>query len=284
MKPVTKQKNRIIIFIGGTSRSGSTLLDLILGNNKQAVSLGEISSIIHPTKEKHFISRSKLLSDKIWGDIFRDKKSKLYDNIINAFPNKEIFIDSSKDPLWIDYHNRKMNNKCIVKNVLIYKKPSELANSFAKRGHNDKWLRACKHYHKKYNTLINDYFTIYLGDLLRDDKVLEQACKRLGVPYHENMKNYVGNNRALFFGSETPNKKRGVDNSKTDISDLHIPINGISSLEDIINLLESKNISKAGYVSNNQCIRYSIFYMAALRLKTIVAHAYIRSKHLTFMI
>ena len=42
-----------IIFIAGTSYSGSTLIDLILSNSSNATSVGEIESIFNPVKIHH---------------------------------------------------------------------------------------------------------------------------------------------------------------------------------------------------------------------------------------
>ena len=44
-----------LVFIGGTARSGSTLLDKIISNDPKVMSLGEIHAIFCPTRKHHFI-------------------------------------------------------------------------------------------------------------------------------------------------------------------------------------------------------------------------------------
>lgn len=262
-------KSKTIIFIGGTSRSGSTLLDLILGNNDKAMSLGEISSVYHPTKKKHFDLIKELSdSDSVWGSIINGKKEYLYDNIIEAFPDIDIFVDSSKDPLWINYFNRNLHGRYLIRNVLIYKKPEELALSFLKRGYGDQWLRTFVHYHRKYNTLINDYFTVYLGDLLKREDALIELCRKLGIPYHDNLRNYYGNNKTVFYGSETPKKKKRLDAYSKGKVDSIIPNNASKRTNETLMLLESKNFLTSKADKNNEHFTYNKLYILSLRIKS----------------
>lgn len=262
------EKRKTIIFIGGTSRSGSTLLDLILGNNDKSMSLGEISSVYHPTKKKHFALIKELNdSDSVWGSIINDKKKHLYDNIIEAFPDIDIFIDSSKDPLWINYFNRKLRGRYDVRNVLIYKKPEELANSFMKRGYGNRWLKTFIHYHRKYNTLINDYFTVYLGDLLKREDVLVELCRTLGVSYHENMRNYYGNNKTIFYGSETPKKKKELDANPKENVDSIISGSTSKKINETYTLLKAKNLLTSKTGKRDEYFTYNKLYILSLKIK-----------------
>ena len=52
-------KNNQVIFITGTSYSASTLLDMILSNDKNGFSLGEVNAFFRPYR-KHHIEQIKI--------------------------------------------------------------------------------------------------------------------------------------------------------------------------------------------------------------------------------
>jgi hypothetical protein len=276
-----KNKKKII-FIGGTSRSGSTLLDLILGNNEKSLSLGEIKSIFHPTKRKHLELIHQLKKDKVWSKIIKDGKKKLYDNIIKNYPDKEIFIDSSKDPLWINYFNKSLNEKYDVKNVLIYKKPEELAKSYTKRGYGDTWKDVYINYHKKYNTLIKNYSTIYLGDLLESEETLQKICDKLGIPYHRNMRNYYKQNYPLFYGSETPNKKERIRSENNFNTIIDISVDNRKRFDEVEAILKKRDIHSKGDEVTHNNFRYSVSEILMFKIKRILQSIYFRLKSLMF--
>ena len=74
-----------IIFIGGTARSGSTLLDLIITNDPRAMSLGEINALFWPTRKHHFDEISRLKKDSVWPIILTAGAKQLYPNLIKKF-------------------------------------------------------------------------------------------------------------------------------------------------------------------------------------------------------
>ncbi|MCF8222806.1 MAG: sulfotransferase [Bacteroidales bacterium] len=196
-----------IIFIGGTSRCGSTLLDLILANDPKAFSLGEIHALFHPTRKHHFEEIEKLQKNSIWNKILEEGKRNLYSNLVKYFPHINIFIDSSKDPYWINYHQHKNTNKCIFKNILIHKTPEELAKSFYKRNLGDRWIRAYISYHRKYFALIDSFISIKYKDFVTDDRALKVLCKRLGLMYFADKKKYWESHQETFFGSNSVRRK-----------------------------------------------------------------------------
>lgn len=194
---------KTIIFVGGTARSGSTLLELILANDSRAMALGEIHVLFCPTRKHHFEELEKLKNDPVWSKIISDGKKLLYSNLIKHFPGTDIFIDSSKDPFWFRYHRKNSPNDCLIKNVLIYKTPQEIAKSFIKRGKTYKWIQVYENYHKKYFSLIDDFVTISYKDLVQSDETLKTLCFRIGVYYFKEKKNYWQSNQTPFFGSSS---------------------------------------------------------------------------------
>jgi hypothetical protein len=198
---------KTIILIGGTGRSGSTLLDLILGNDPKAMSLGEIRGLFIPRRKHHFEEIKRLKKDKIWNEILLGGQERLYENLILFYPDIDIFIDSSKDPFWIEYQNKVVPTNYEIKNVLIYKAPIELAKSFIKRGQKTEWLRTFKHYHKIYFSLINNFSTISYKNLVASNTVLEKLCNFCNLKYSERKKDYWENKDDIIFGSNSVRKE-----------------------------------------------------------------------------
>ena len=191
-----------IIFIGGTARSGSTLLDLIITNDPRAMSLGEINALFWPTRKHHFDEISRLKKDSVWPIILTAGAKQLYPNLIKKFPRVDIFVDSSKDMFWIKQQNRILNrNKINFRNILIYKDPYEIANSFFKR--NQDWRSTWINYHRKYFTLIDESFVISYKDLVNNSSSLKKLCEWIGIKYFEEKLDYWNKEQKPFFGSST---------------------------------------------------------------------------------
>src|SRR5690554_4398981 len=112
-------RSQKIIQVGGTVRSGTTMLALILGNSKDAISLGEVLHLFFPCKKKHYEKIKELSIDPRWKAILSDKAENLYKNIFNYFPEKRIIVDSSKDPIWFEKLSRASNTFQLV----TYKSP-----------------------------------------------------------------------------------------------------------------------------------------------------------------
>ena len=120
---------KTIVFIGGTNRSGTTVLNLILANDEKAMALGELSNIFYPIYKRQVKIAKEIKADPLWKPIFKDGPKEVYTKLIQAFPDIDYFIDSSKDPLWIERQTN-YNKECEIKNVLIFKHPEKLKQSF----------------------------------------------------------------------------------------------------------------------------------------------------------
>lgn len=165
-----------VIFIGGTSHSGSTVLDLILSNHPKAMSLGEIKALMKPSRPHHFEKRKNLINNcEKWKKIIKGGSSNLYKNLIEEFNEKQFFIDSSKDPIWIVKQQNKIDKISNVdyKNVLIYKTPLEFAHSFHKRGRDFNWSYAWKHYHRFYFSMLNQFLIVSYKDVCLTKSTIE---------------------------------------------------------------------------------------------------------------
>jgi len=194
--------NNKVIFVGGTSFSGSTMLDMILSNDPHGNSLGEIIALFRPHREHHFQEIKKLKTDKDWLKILDDGEKNLYQNLFNIYNNTEYFVDSSKDPNWIKKNIKILkNNNIDFKNVLIYKTPAELAHSFAKRNKINILDSHIEAYYKTYLYYIKDFRSVSYKQLVKEPKVLELLCNYLQIDYFIGKEKFWQKEHHTFFGN-----------------------------------------------------------------------------------
>ncbi len=204
-------QNKKLIFVGGSVRSGTTLLNLIVANDPKALALGEVQHIFQPYKKEHYEKIELLRKDKIWEEILAGGKRKLYTNLIRLFPEKDIFVDSSKNPFW--YRSQIAYNRNLsVKNIMVYKHPLDLKQSLEKRNSKN-WENIFTKYYKRYFSLVKDFRSISLHTLINNDKALEELCRYLEIPYFMGKREYWQQKHPNFFGSDTVVKKKiSLDN------------------------------------------------------------------------
>lgn len=193
-----------VISVGGTSRSGSTMLNLILAYDPHGMALGEIHAAIRPVKTHHFtvIEELERQTDD-WSSIIKHGPEELYSNIFKANHNLDFLVDSSKHAFWIYKQNRNCAKQAIIsKNVLIYKSPHELANSYIKRKKD--WVSPFIGYHRKYFSLIDEFYVVSYKDLVSDPSALEGLCDYLNISYSPTKFEYWKGSGNRFFGSKTP--------------------------------------------------------------------------------
>jgi hypothetical protein len=209
---------KVVIFIGSTSRSGSTMMERVLAGVNQSLALGEIQALFHPTKKHHFDGIDKVMQmDPRWGKVISGGGDRLYVNLFKYFPEINIFIDSSKNPLWISKHERVLKNISGVSfiNLLIYKTPIELANSYYKRNLVDAWPRMYINYHRKYLSTIPVFYCVKYKDLTETDNALAYMVSLLNI-------NNKGNSKAAddipygFFGSSSVRRIDPLDKMTYD--------------------------------------------------------------------
>lgn len=164
--------NKTIIYIIGAGRSGTTLLDIVLGNNKNSISLGEINRFfkrdgIPPKrnrKSKTFVFWKKIRKsfdslshtnsyhnlDALFHKneyhsfviksflnrndiVYKEELNNLY-KVIFQNVDEEIIIESSKYPLRaLNLSNCLENEKFSVKYIYLKKNPVRVVDSFQKK-------------------------------------------------------------------------------------------------------------------------------------------------------
>lgn len=192
-----------VIFVGGTSFSGSTLLDMLLSNDPRGMSLGEIYALKYPFRTHHLQERINLVKhDPKWNRIINASTDQFYTNLINLFPEKDFFVDSSKHPIWIHKNVKALQMQNVkVYNLLIYKSPVEIAESFKKRKRWNEWPKSWINYHKLYFSLIDDFYVIGYKDLVAGHKNFKEICQKVGIQYFDEKFNFWSKKQPTFFGN-----------------------------------------------------------------------------------
>lgn len=198
-------KSNKVIRIGGTSFSGSTMLDLMLSNADDAFSCGEVCNLFRPYRPQHFnpICVCQDSACRLWKTVKKSGEKKLWHSLFSIMPEMNIFIDSSKDMGWyrdqIKFDNKKQHE---VFNVLIWKTPEEYAYSCIKRGKTDNWKRSYINYHSRYFQTMDRWVSVRYADLATQpaDK-LKRLCDRLGIDYFPGKEAYWDRTYHTLFGS-----------------------------------------------------------------------------------
>ena len=192
-----------IIFIAGTSYSGSTLIDLILSNSSNATSVGEIESIFNPVKIHHLKKIEEIKSDPVWGPVLNKGVSQLYQNLHDIL-DVETIVDSSKNPAWIRYHIDRLPQDVSYQVILVFKSLPDLKHSYEKRGRYN-WAKIYKRYHNLFFNTISDFDRIEYKDIpLRSNKFWA-LLKRLDIELDEERLEFWNQPRTNFFGNNNAN-------------------------------------------------------------------------------
>src|SRR6266498_3705998 len=89
-----------VIFVGGTSFSGSTFFHLMLANDPKGFALGEIRSVFHPQRPDQINSVCGCGDPActLWQQIRRNGENHVYETVFDLHPEVEFIVDSSKIP------------------------------------------------------------------------------------------------------------------------------------------------------------------------------------------
>lgn len=197
------QMDRTVVFVGGTSYSGSTLLDMMLANDDGALSCGEVYAIFHPFR-RHHLRLDQLTSAIDWPAIKRSGAKRLYNNLFDRFPNCRLIVDSSKSPIWISERTADLRAAGIrTKNILIWKTPNEFIESRRRRQNEKGWEREWVNYHRYYFELVRDWRSVRYRDLVTKPGALQAVCEWLGIPYFPGKERYWERPQQTVFGNDT---------------------------------------------------------------------------------
>jgi hypothetical protein len=174
-----------VIFVGGTSYSGSTFFQLTLANDPHGFACGEVRPLFYPARERHLYRACGCgaADCRVWEQIKKGGEQHLYETIFDLFPEVEFILESSKNVHWIKEQSTRLRRRGFdVRHIMIWKTPLEYAHSLKKRKRLDElgnWPR----YHRLYYSLIDDWRALRYYDYTQDQaRVLQRVCDYLGIP------------------------------------------------------------------------------------------------------
>ena len=177
-----------VIFIGGSSFSGSTMLDMMMANSLEGFSSGEVYALFRPFRHHHFKPECGCgnADCDFWPRVREAGEKHLYETIFQLLPDISFIVDSSKDPWWIQTQTEYLQrNGTEVYLLLIWKEPAAFAHSMMKRKRNG-WEMAWKNYYRLYFTLIDKYISVPYSALARHpEQILQDLCKACGLEYQQ---------------------------------------------------------------------------------------------------
>jgi len=197
--------------ICGGGRTGSTLLDLILGSNPKAFSCGEVNAWFRKYRSYHreIHCTCQDANCAVWNRLKYLKESEFH---IKSFDllQKDFIVDSSKDLHWVvDANNWAIKNDLRVINLLIFKEPIDYYFSFWKRGRSfNNWRKTFLHYYRNFLKTNIHFFSVNYTDLVEKEKAtLNNISQLIGISccdYQSSFKNFVPH---ILFGSSSVQKQ-----------------------------------------------------------------------------
>jgi hypothetical protein len=182
--------NKKVIFVGGTSFSGSTFFHLTLANDPAGFAAGEVFRLFHPMHIRHLPQNMRCGCDdndcSHWERVKKVGRSHLFEKIFEINPGVEFIVDSSKNIVWINEQSNRLAKQGIdVYHVVIWKTLLEFAQSLQKRNRLQEgngltdWLR----YHRTFYSFFPDWRSVQYLEYTQNQKVvLNSVCNYLGIP------------------------------------------------------------------------------------------------------
>lgn len=198
--------DRTLVNVCGAGRSGTTMLDLMLGNASNAFSCGEVYAWFRPWRTTHFNPICPCGENPclVWKKIKDCEESSFHLNVFEQL-NVDFVVDSSKQLYWIiDSYEWAKTNDISVYNILIWKDPVNLSYSHWKRGEGLwYWREEFSRYYGKVIELGLPVIAIKLEDLVANpSEKLSEICEAIGMPYFEGKERFWEKQHHHFFGSK----------------------------------------------------------------------------------
>lgn len=194
-----------VVTICGTDRSGSTMLDLILGNANNAFSCGEVSAWFRPYRKHHLKIACPCNQNPcpIWAKIKNVPESKFHATVVKEL-GVNFVIDSSKDICWVmDVQKWAVKGNLRAQNIVIWKSPIELAYSYWKRGKSITfWRKQFISYYKKIIQVGIPFWALNYDEFVKDPQgKLNEICLAIGMPYFKGKEKFWEKEHHHLFGS-----------------------------------------------------------------------------------
>lgn len=212
---------KTLVMVCGANRSGTTMLDLILGNGEGLFSCGEVYNWFRPTRKNHFslsCSNCGEVGCSVWSALRYVKEHQFHESLFSEWGYRFV-IDSSKNLCWVLDSNRWARKYGThVCNLLIWKNPIDLAYSFFKRGFPARaWRDHFVNYYAGFFSLGLPFTSVSYDDFVRQpEKKLSDLCELTGIPYFRAKERFWEGTHHHLFGSGGTRKQ--VEAGASEIS------------------------------------------------------------------
>jgi hypothetical protein len=188
-----------VIFIGGTSFSGSTFFHLTIANDPRGLGVGEVKNLFRPINERHaspsWVCGCGDPHCDLWPRVKKNGEAHLYETIFELHPDVDFIVDASKNVVWIDDQMEILARQGIeTRQVVIWKTLLEYAHSLHKRKRLDNKGERLAHwpqYHRNFYSFVDDFRAVKYANYARNNAaVLQTVADYLGIPYFEGKERY----------------------------------------------------------------------------------------------
>jgi hypothetical protein len=216
-----------LINVCGAARSGTTMLDLMLGNALDAFSCGEVYAWFRPWKVHHFKLECRCGQNPcpVWEGIKNVPESQFHATVFKEL-DVNFVVDSSKELCWlIDTQEWAVANGIKVFKLLLWKNPIDLAYSRWKRGRGlTGWYREFVSYYSRFFGTGLPFRSVYFDDLVSDpQRKLMEICAVVGMSYFDGKERFWEKQHHHVFGSHGTAKQVTSRESTIRASETYSP-------------------------------------------------------------
>ncbi len=209
-KIANRETVRSVVLIGGTARSGTTVLDLMLGSSSSGFSCGEVGARFRPYRRHHLDPRCRCGSHPcdVWA-LLGDVPARQFHAAVADRLEARTVVDSSKSLAWVSDTVRWARKSGLhASSVLIWKEPKALAYSFYKRREVDDSIHvAMRNFIGYYSMAMSMRHPIVAvqNEHIRSDpaQTLRRISRALGVPYEPGQEEFWRFEHHHLFGSDS---------------------------------------------------------------------------------
>lgn len=247
-----------LINICGTRWSGTTMLNLMLGNGADAFACGEIAAWFHPFRRHHKQLSCRCGKDPcpVW-EMLRDLPAKAIHARISERTGRPFIIDSSKAQYWIVDSVRWASAEGMpTLAIALWRDPLYMCYGRWRRGMEImEWRTSFLHYHRRLLSLGIPVCSLQLEDLRNDPAgALKAVCRASGLRWFAGKERYWEGEHHYLFGNVGVRRDQeagggkvfppeSMDKSFTPLSDrLRETLARDSELQEIIGELRSHDV------------------------------------------
>lgn len=260
---------KTLINILSIPRSGSTLLDAMLGNAEDAFSCGEMYALYRPYRKQHFRPHCSCGEPdcSIWTKLQKVPESQVHQTLFQDM-GYDLVVDSSKDISWLEAQYRWLPESVPIVNITIYKDPIQLCYSGWKRGQNqitDKQslINLFIKYYKRFLKLKIPFISVHYSSFIKNQADhLDSISKLIGIPFQSGRERFWETESHLLYGSKSIQEQiynrapRNYDSEKYSkeflkfYDTIKLNIESNHELSEIISKLEQNRVDRISIFEN----------------------------------